>query len=147
MVRRSILLRALSAVTASLAAGALLAAPASAADGRDRFSAIAPVGNDISYPQCTGSGWDGASYTGLGSTRIPMGARFGIIGVNGGTAARANPCLPAQLRWADSLSGLTGQPRLQVYVNTANPGAVLEEYDVTTWPVATDPANPYNDVD
>ncbi|MGM0384893.1 MAG: hypothetical protein ACQERF_02765, partial [Actinomycetota bacterium] len=32
-------------------------------------------------------------------------------------------------------------------VNTANPGAVLEEYDVTTWPVATDPANPYNDVD
>lgn len=145
MARRSILRRAL-AVTASLAASALLAAPASAADGRDRISAIAPVGNDISYPQCTAPSWDGTSYTGLGATRIPMGARFGIIGVNGGTAARANPCLPAQLRWADSLSGLAGQPALQVYVNTANPGAVLEEYDVTTWPLVTDSANPYNDV-
>lgn len=147
MARRVLLLRALSAAIASLAAGAMLAAPASAADGRDRVSALSPVGNDISYPQCTSSGWADGTYTGTGSTTIPMGARFGIVGVNGGTAAIANPCLPAQLRWADSLPGLDGQPPLQLYVNTANPGAVLEQYEVTTWPLLTDPANPYNEDD
>lgn len=145
MARRSLLHRALAAAVVPLAAGALLAAPASAADGRDRVSVVM-VGNDISYPQCTASGWDGDSYAGTGATAAPMGARFGIVGVNGGTAALANPCLPAQLRWADSLPGLDGQPRLQLYVNTANPGEVLEEYAVTTWPSVTDAANPYNEL-
>lgn len=139
------LLPALSTVLVSLAAAVLLAVPASAED-QERVSAVNPVGNDISYPQCTASGWDGETYVGLGATAVPSGARFGIVGVNGGTAAIANPCLPAQLAWAGRLPGLANQPRLQLYVNTANPGAVLREFGVVTWPVATTAGNPYNAV-
>lgn len=144
---------ALSAVLLSLAA-AWIAAPASAEagdppdPGQDsrRISVVSPVGNDISHPQCTRSGWDGQRYTSRGATRTPEGARFGVVGVNGGTAAKANPCLPAQLAWAGSLSGLPNQPALQLYVNTANPGGVLDSEELTTWPVRTAAHNPYNAV-
>lgn len=146
------LLPALSTVLMALAPAVLAAAPAVAAedvqaDRAERVSVVNPVGNDISYPQCTASGWDGDDYTTLGATLTPRNARFGVVGVNGGTAATANPCLPAQLAWAARLPGLTNQPRLQLYVNTANPGAVLEVYDVVTWPLVTTPDNPYNGVD
>lgn len=61
---------------------------------------------------------------------------YAIVGVNGGTAATTNGCLAAQLSWASTTT--TGanpnQPKVQLYVNTANPGEVLEEYQVTTWP-------------
>jgi hypothetical protein len=139
-------LPALSTVLLTLASAALGGAPASA-DELDRISAVNPVGHDISYPQCTASGWNGEAYVASGATSVPMGSRFGIVGVNGGTAAKANPCLPAQLAWATTLPGLPNQPRLQLYVNTANPGAVLEEYAITTWPLVTESDNPYNAVD
>lgn len=78
------------------------------------------VGNDISWPQC--------------GKALPTDHAFGIVGVNGGTAANTNPCLSDQLLWAYRAVGGSKQPKAQLYVNTANPGQVLEEYEVTTWP-------------
>lgn len=76
----------------------------------------------MSWPQC--------------DRELPAGMSFAVIGVNGGTAASTNTCLAEQLSWAHTTT--TGadpaQPPIQLYVNTANPGEVLEEYGVTTWP-------------
>ncbi|MBA3757429.1 hypothetical protein H0X09_01015 [Candidatus Saccharibacteria bacterium] len=79
-----------------------------------------PVGNDISWPQC-------------GKT-LPTTHAFGIAGVNGGTAAKTNPCLSEQLKWAYRAVGGTSQPLAQLYVNTANPGEIIG--DITTWPTS-----------
>lgn len=94
-----------------------------------------PVGYDVSWPQC--------------GKRLPKGQAFGIVGVNGGTAATTNPCLAEQLIWASKSVGGTAQPKIQLYVNTANPGEVINE--ITTWPTSnTDKTgfttnNPYGD--
>lgn len=122
--------RAAGALLAVLVALGLLlvATPAGAAP----FASATPpsrVGYDISYPQC-------------GSTP-PDERAFGIIGVNGGLATRANPCLREQLAWAARSSGVTDQPALQLYLNTANPGQVLDR--VSTWPTAG--ATPYGACD
>jgi len=91
------------------------------------------VGYDLSYPQCKQS--------------PPTGQYFGIVGVNGGTAATTNTCLAAQLAWANKSKAGSNQPRIQLYVNTANPGEVIDQ--ITTWPTNnTDKtgfttANPY----
>ncbi|KQS71502.1 hypothetical protein ASG41_19690 [Modestobacter sp. Leaf380] len=86
----------------------------------------ADLGFDVSHPQC--------------DTPLPTGADFGVVGVNGGVATTVNPCLVDQLRWADSTTGdVPGQPALQVYVNTANPGHLQEE--ISTWPRSGD--SPY----
>jgi hypothetical protein len=101
-------------VTALAAAGVGLALPAGAASA-------APVGGgyDVSYPQC-------------GST-LPTGQAWGGVGVNGGIATTANPCLDTQLRWAWSSTGaVAAQPEAQLYLNTANPGQIRDQ--VTTWP-------------
>lgn len=76
------------------------------------------VGYDISYPQC--------------GRKLPTGQAFGIVGVNGGTAATTNSCLADQLKWANKSIGGTKQPLIQLYVNTANPGEVIAQ--ITTWP-------------
>lgn len=82
-----------------------------------------PVGNDISWPQC------GKAY--------PTNHAFGIVGVNGGLATTTNDCLSSQLVWARQSSGLTNQPKIQLYVNTANPGGL----STPSWPRHnTDPA-------
>jgi hypothetical protein len=82
-------------------------------------AAPSTVGYDVSHPQCGSS--------------LPSGQAFGIVGVNGGTAVKANPCLSAQLRWAAGSSGaVAAQPKVQLYVNTANPGQVIDQ--VSTWP-------------
>lgn len=78
------------------------------------------VGYDISYPQC--------------GKRLPTGQYFGIVGVNGGTAATTNPCLAEQLVWANKSKVGSNQPRIQLYVNTANPGEVISQ--ITTWPTS-----------
>lgn len=92
---------------------------------------ITKIGNDISYPQC-------------GKT-LPTGYGFGIVGVNGGIASNSNPCLSTELEWATHALGTLNQAKVQVYVNTGNPGGL----NTATWPKNnTDPAgnmtsNPY----
>jgi hypothetical protein len=74
-------------------------------------------GYDISYPQCN------AAY--------PSGQAFGVVGVNGGLANNANPCLRSELAWAAASPGLTSpsQPPASLYENTADPGN-----GVADWP-------------
>lgn len=81
-------------------------------------TSISTVGYDVSYPQC--------------GVSLPTDHAFGIVGVNGGNAVKTNPCLAEQLAWASLASGSTKQPKVQLYVNTANPGELIDQ--VTTWP-------------
>lgn len=76
------------------------------------------TGYDVSYPQCSGS--------------YPSNPLFGIVGVNGGLANTANPCLGSELRWARDTPGQKRpeQPSLSLYVNTGNPGG----HHVADWP-------------
>jgi len=77
------------------------------------------TGYDASYPQCSGS--------------YPSNPLFGIVGVNGGLANNANPCLTDELRWARDAPGQKQpeQPPLSFYIVTANPGG---ERHVADWP-------------
>ena len=98
-------------ITFSLTAPAEAAKPAPA--GKD------PIGYDVSYPQC--------------GKKLPTSAAFVVVGVNGGNAASTNQCLAEQLLWAkNTATGLPNQPALQLYVNTANPGEVIDQ--IVTWP-------------
>jgi hypothetical protein len=77
-----------------------------------------PYGNDISFPQCS----TGAE---------PSLPAFGIVGVNGGRPFSANPCLARQFVWALT-STSSSQPRVSLYMNTANPGPGVSP----NWPTA-----------
>lgn len=102
----------------------LVAAPtALAARSPSGRASSTPLGIDVSWPQC-------------GKT-LPTNQAFGIVGVNGGLATTTNACLKDQLLWAKKSVGGTSQERLQLYVNTANPGGLNTE----SWPKNnTDPA-------
>ncbi len=91
------------------------------ASGRNGY---APTGIDISWPQC--------------GRELNERPNFAVVGVTGGTAASTNRCLVEQLAWASAATagGTSRQPRLQLYVNTANPGEVLEQYEVASWPTS-----------
>jgi hypothetical protein len=103
------------AVLGLTVAGLVLAGPGTA------DAAPSTVAYDVSFPQC--------------GSPLPSGQPFGVVGVNGGTAVSANPCLSTQLRWAAGSTGaLADQPRVQLYLNTANPGQVIDQ--VTTWPTS-----------
>lgn len=112
-----------------LPASAMAAKPA----GGGKTPTIELKGYDVSYPQCGKS--------------LPTDHYFGIVGVNGGNAATANPCLADQLVWASKAKVGSNQSRLQVYVNTANPGEVINQ--ISSWPTGPAdtygfvPANPY----
>jgi hypothetical protein len=83
------------------------------------------TGYDISYPQCSGS--------------YPSSPLFGIVGVDGGLASNANPCLSGELRWAQDAPGQKRpkQPALSLYIDTGNPGG----HHVQDWPTGgTTPA-------
>ena len=77
----------------------------------------APIGYDASYPQCAGS--------------YPSNQLFAIVGVNGGLAHNANPCLGGELGWARDAPGQKRpqQPPLSLYIDTGNPGT-----RVSIWP-------------
>ena len=75
-----------------------------------------PTGNDVSYPQC--------------GITLPTGQAFGIVAVNDGLANTTNPCLAAEIIWAQTSTGAARQPRASLYVNTADPG----NRGVTDWP-------------
>jgi len=78
------------------------------------------AGYDVSYPQCSGS--------------YPSSPQFGIVGVNGGLANNANPCLSGELQWARDAPGRkrAKQPALSLYIDTGNPGG----HHVADWPSA-----------
>jgi hypothetical protein len=90
-----------------------------------------PSGNDVSYPQC--------------AKTLPSQQAFGIVGVNEGLANTTNPCLADEIAWAQNSSGITRQPKVSFYVNTANPGNLKvadwppNNYDLITDVVVTDP--------
>lgn len=100
--------------------GALLALAVVAVMAPSAAAAVAaPTGYDIAYPLC------GAA--------LPAGAAFGIVGVNGGLANNANPCLGGELAWAAATPGLTSpsQPAASLRLNTADPGNRVPD-----WPSA-----------
>jgi hypothetical protein len=76
------------------------------------------TGYDASYPQCSGS--------------YPSNPLFGIVGVNGGLAKNANPCINGEVHWAHDTPGQKRpkQPPLSLYIDTANPGG----HHVADWP-------------
>ena len=76
------------------------------------------TGYDASYPQCSGA--------------YPSNPLFGIVGVNGGLANNANPCLSGELHWARDAPGQKRpeQPPLSLYIDTGNPGG----HRVADWP-------------
>ena len=118
-------------VSAALTLGLLLlgGGPAGAAPPRNSE----PVGIDVSWPQCGKS--------------LPKQPAFAIVGVNNGLANTTNPCFESQLAWANTAPdpALTAQPRVALYVNTANPGR-----QGSWWPDSNEyggehVANPYGD--
>jgi len=103
-MRRAVLA---SALTVALCSGWPGIAPAAAAT----MAKPGAIGHDISHPQCTAK------------TAPPKGGAFGIVGVNGGRAFTANPCLEEHWKWADGLAHAGG-----VYLNTGNPGHTSTYY-------------------
>jgi hypothetical protein len=100
-------------LTASFTASAYAAAPSRGGKMTN------PVGNDVSWPQC--------------SKTLPTGQAFGIVGVNDGLANNTNPCLSTQLAWAANSTGVTKQPKSAVYANTGNPSGVA---GIAWWPTS-----------
>jgi hypothetical protein len=92
------------------------------------------LGNDVSWPQC--------------NKTLPTPQAFAIVGVTGGLANNTNPCLADQLKWAAGATGTPSQPKVALYVNTANPG-----HEGTWWPASdiypleggVEVPNPYGD--
>ncbi|MGY2064559.1 hypothetical protein [Blastococcus sp. SYSU DS0619] len=118
------------AITVTAVAGLVGIPAAASAAPAERDDRVRTVGYDVSHPQC--------------GTDLPEDAAFAVVGVNGGLATRTNPCLSEQLEWAAGSTGdVPGQPALQLYLNTANPGQVRSL--VTTWPSAGD--TPYGECD
>ncbi|SDB96606.1 hypothetical protein GA0111570_11234 [Raineyella antarctica] len=108
---------ALVAVVASLATGLAPAYAAPKNGGGGTGTTSTAVGNDVSYPNCTGG--------------LPNGQAFGIVGVNDGLANNTNPCLGTELDWAATSTSATTQPKVALYVNTGNPSGVS---GIAWWP-------------
>ena len=122
-----------------------LATPAGAANpghGSGGGGSSSPIGYDVSYPQC-------------GAT-LPTSPAFGIVGVNAGLANNTNPCFgtsttyssysQSELYWATALaSGVTAQPKVSLYVNTADPGNEYNGTIIADWPTTNSSSvtNPY----
>jgi hypothetical protein len=93
----------ISAVVVSTLA-ALAGGPSAAAAA----PAPAPLGYDVSYPQC--------------GQALPPGTGLAIVGVNAGLPFGANPCLANELAWAGTAA--------ELYANTADPGPLVSSH----WP-------------
>lgn len=91
------------------------------------------LGNDISWPQCGKS--------------LPSGQAFGIVGVNNGLANNTNPCFSAEFAWAQKSVGGTGQDKVALYVNTANPGLAGSWWPSSNTYAGTAITNPYGTCD
>jgi hypothetical protein len=109
----------------------VFAGPASAAPSPGEGSESL-LGNDVSWPQCDGE--------------LPKGQAFAIVGVNNGLANNTNPCLKEQLEWASTSPGLPAQPKVSLYVNTANPGRTGSWWPISnSYPIGSPVHNPYGD--
>ncbi len=115
----------------TLAAATVLALQSPAGAAPSEFDMpVSQVGVDISHPQCDSDLLDDRA--------------FAVVGVNGGIATTANPCLDEQLAWAwESNGSVPEQPVAQLYLNTANPGQARNL--INTWPSAGD--TPYGECD
>ena len=123
-----------AAVVVAGASPAYAARPTGPGGGGGHGGGTTPAtGNDISYPQC-------------GAT-LPTGAAFGIVGLNDGLANTLNPCFGpssaypgiahSELYWAvTATTGATPQPVAQLYVNTADPGNVVNGTVIADWPTS-----------
>lgn len=71
------------------------------------------TGYDVSHPQCS-----------MRASQYPRGQAFAIVGVNGGTPTKANPCLATQLTWARTSTPAAGSslPPVGLYLVAADPG-------------------------
>ena len=123
------LFRMVLTVAATLGLALLGGGPASAAQGRPSE----PVGIDVSWPQC-------------GKT-LPKQPAFAVVGVNNGLANTTNPCLATELAWASTAKdpAVTSQPRVALYVNTANPGLQGSWWPTSNTYMGAQVANPYGD--
>ncbi len=97
--------------------------------------AAGAVGDDVSFPQCGGA--------------LPTTAAFGIVGVNDGVSDQLNPCFgtsasfpsysSSELYWAVAgTTGVPGQPKASLYVNTDDPGDVVNGTLISDWPSSGD---------
>jgi hypothetical protein len=111
MKKRLIISLATSFVVAATAV--IIASPAQAA-----ITNVAD-GFDVSWAQC--------------GTTLPTPGAFSIIDVDGGRAFSANACLVDQLNWAK-----TGGRRIELYVNTGNPGGPVINENTQT-PASSSP--------
>lgn len=96
---------------------------------QDKAPTSALVGYDVSWPQC--------------GEKLPTLPAFAIVGVTGGLANNTNPCFADQLAWAHTSTGATGQPRVALYVNTANPGLASTSWPTSNTYAGTTISNPY----
>jgi hypothetical protein len=121
-------LKMVLSIATTLALALVGGSPATAAPPRPPD----PVGIDVSWPQC--------------EKTLPSGLAFAIVGVNNGLANTTSPCLAAQLDWAEATvkdPQATSQPRVALYVNTANPGLAGSWWPSSNVYMGTTVANPY----
>ncbi|MGH7641074.1 MAG: hypothetical protein ACREOL_09255 [Candidatus Dormibacteria bacterium] len=79
------------------------------------------VGADLSFPNCQGP--------------LPLARAFIVVGVDGGLASVANPCLSKELGWAAyHTSGQAPVAPVALYLNTGNPGNSYLGDPVEDWP-------------
>jgi hypothetical protein len=122
-------------VTTTMASTAWAAKP-----GGGGGSSSPPSGVDVSYPQC--------------GSALPSSPAFAIVGVNGGLANNLNPCFgpsgsypnytQSELYWAaSSATGTTSQPKVELYVNTADPGNEYNGTPIADWPTSSLLSDPF----
>jgi hypothetical protein len=82
--------------------------------------AASPIGADASWPGCTPP--HGTKHT------LPLAPRpaFAVVGVNDGLPGTRSACVERELRWSDTATGGSSQPRLAYYVMAADPWAKAE---------------------
>lgn len=97
--------------------------------------ASSKLGYDVSWPQCRKD--------------LPKKPAFVVVGINGGSPSNINDCLTNQLKWASTATGESTQPKIQLYINTANPGEISPL--IVNWPndnidlKGSHTANPYGE--
>lgn len=81
-----------------------------------------PTGYDVSYPQC--------------NQTLPAGQAFGVVAVNEGLGNTTNPCLAAEIAWAQASTGQTSQKNCSLAPRTG--GGTVTVVQWTTKPVNRD---------